>query len=43
MNKKIISCHHCDSEVQISDKYDEYDATDFSFCPLCGSENIEVQ
>ena len=40
--KKLIQCLDCDKEVSIIDKFEEFIPEDFTNCPLCGSENIEV-
>lgn len=40
--KKTIECHDCASEVKVVDTYEELNIEDIKFCPLCGSENIEV-
>lgn len=41
MNKKI-ECHDCGAELVIKDKHNEIELDNLSFCPLCGSDNIEV-
>ena len=39
---KTLACHDCSAEIKIDDRYEELNATDLQFCPVCGSQNIEV-
>lgn len=39
---KTILCLDCDSTVKLRDKHEELEAEAIKFCPICGSDNIEV-
>lgn len=42
MNKDI-NCHDCGSSVRIKDKDEEFEISDLKYCPICGSDNVDVE